>query len=165
MEEHIKKPDRATGTRWVQHKSRALKSLILGYNVIVAHLKAMTSIESTVKPENKAKFKGYLTRLASYKFALHMLFFDALLEPLATLSFSLQGLSADLPLAVAKLKAFQSAVSKLKDDSPDSEGTVNPEYITVLKANNLQEIHGITFFIITFFYISGGAKISSHHYN
>ena len=29
--------------------------------------------------------------------------------------------------------------------------TVNPEYITVLKANDLQEIHGITFFIITFF--------------
>ena len=122
MEEHIKKPDRATGTRWVQHKSRALKSLILGYNFIVAHLKAMTSIESTVKPENKAKFKDYLTRLTSYKFALHMLFFDALLEPLAVLSFSLQGSSADLPLAVAKLKAFQSAVSKLKDDSPDSEG-------------------------------------------
>ena len=29
--------------------------------------------------------------------------------------------------------------------------TVNPEYITVLKANDLQEIHGITFFIITIF--------------
>ena len=43
--------------------------------------------------------------------------------------------------------------------------TVNPEYVTVLKANDLQEIHGITFFIITFFYISGGAKISSHYYN
>ena len=39
--------------------------------------------------------------------------------------------------------------------------TVNPEYITVLKANDLQEMHGITFFIITFFYISGGAKIQS----
>ena len=74
----------------------------------------MTSIESTVKPENKAKFKGYLTRLTSYKFALHMLFFDALLESLAGLSFSLQGSSVDLPLAVAKLKALQSAVSKLK---------------------------------------------------
>ena len=29
--------------------------------------------------------------------------------------------------------------------------TVNPEYITVSKANDLQEIHGITFFILTFF--------------
>ena len=49
--------------------------------------------------------------------------------------------------------------------SIENHDTVNPEYITVLKANDLQEIHGITFFIITFFYISGGAKISSHYYN
>ena len=48
---------------------------------------------------------------------------------------------------------------------PFSLATVNPEYITVLKANDLQEIHGITFFIIMFFYISGGAKISNHYYN
>ena len=41
MEERIRKPDRATGTRWAQHKSRAIESLILGYDVIVAHLEAM----------------------------------------------------------------------------------------------------------------------------
>ena len=40
MEEHVRKPDRATGTRWA---SRALKSLKLGYDVIVAHLEAMAS--------------------------------------------------------------------------------------------------------------------------
>ena len=85
MEEYIRKPDRATGTRWAQHKSRAIKSLILGYDVIVAHLEAMASEESSVKPVDKAKFKAYWTRLTSYKFVLHMLFFDALLDPLAAL--------------------------------------------------------------------------------
>ena len=81
MEEHIRKPERATGTRWAQHKSRAIKSLILGCDVIVAHLEAMASEESSVKPADKAKFKSYWTRLTSYKFVLHMLFFDALLDP------------------------------------------------------------------------------------
>ena len=103
MEEHVRKPDRAIGTRWAQHKSRALKSLILGYDVIVAHLEAVASEKSSLKSVDKAKFKAYWTRLTSYKFVLHMLFFDALLDPLAALSYSLQGTSADLPLAFAKL--------------------------------------------------------------
>ena len=72
----------------------------------------MASMESSVKPVDKAKFKSYWTRLTSYKFVLHMLFFDALLDPLAALSCSSQGSSADLPLAVAKLKAFESAVAR-----------------------------------------------------
>ena len=115
MEEHVRKSDRATGTRWAQHKSRALKSLILGYDVIVAHLEAMASEESSLKPVDKAKFKAYWTRLTSYKFVLHMLFFDALLDPLAALSCSLQGTSADLPLAVAK-----HACLLLKEDTTET---------------------------------------------
>ena len=67
MEEYIRKPHRATGTRWAQHKSRAIKSLILGYD---AHLEAMAPEESSVKPVDKAKFKSYWTRLTSYKFVL-----------------------------------------------------------------------------------------------
>ena len=121
MEECIRKHDRAKGTRWAQHKSRALKSLLLGYDVIVTHLEAMVSEESSVKPADKAKFKGYLKTLTSYKFVLYMLFFDALLDLLAALSCSLQGSSADLPMAVAKLKAFKSIVSKLKEDVPNTE--------------------------------------------
>ena len=41
MEDHVRKPEKASGTRWVQHKSRAVKSLILGYSEIASHLRAM----------------------------------------------------------------------------------------------------------------------------
>lgn len=105
MEETVRKPEKASGTRWVQHKSRALKALILGYAVIVGHIQAMASEASSLKAVDKVKFKGYRTKLTSYKFVLYMLFFDSLLNPLAALSCCLQGSSADLPLAVAKLKA------------------------------------------------------------
>ena len=125
MEERIRKPERAKGTRWAQHKSRALKSLLLGYDVIVTHLETMASEESSVKPADKAKFKGYLKTLTSYKFVLHMLFFDALLDPLAALSCSLQGSSGDLHLAVAKLKVFHSAVARLKEDEPETSTEVS----------------------------------------
>ena len=41
----------------------------------------MASEESSVKPTDKAKFKGYVKKFTIYKFVLHMLFFDALLDP------------------------------------------------------------------------------------
>ena len=88
---------------------------------------------------DKIKFKGYRTKLTSYKFVLHMLFFDALLDPLAALSCCLQGSSADLPLAVAKLKAFHSTVARLKEDNPES-----PTELAKLIASTTCE-SGVTF--------------------
>ena len=43
MEEKISKPDKAQGTRWVQHKARALQTLINGYPVLVAHIEAQAA--------------------------------------------------------------------------------------------------------------------------
>ena len=86
LEENVRKPERAHGTRWLQHMSRALQSLIVGYPVICAHLESMASKESNTKPADKVRFKSYLKKLASFKFVLYMLFFDSLLNPLAALS-------------------------------------------------------------------------------
>ena len=55
MEESIRKPDKANGTRWLQHKSRALSTLLLGYPVIVAHLKSMSCDESNLKSVDKIR--------------------------------------------------------------------------------------------------------------
>ena len=43
LEDAVRKPEKAHGTRWLQHRSRALKSLIVGYPVICAHLESMAS--------------------------------------------------------------------------------------------------------------------------
>ena len=85
MEESVNKPVKAQGTRWLQHKSRALHILLSGYPVITAHLEAMAA-DSKVKPADQARFKSYLKKLTSFKFVIHMLFFEALLNPLAALS-------------------------------------------------------------------------------
>ena len=129
MDEAIRKPEKASGTRWVQHKSRALKSLILSYSVIVAHIESMASEASSLKSADKLKYKGYLKKLTSYKFVLYVLFFDSLLDPFAALSCCLQGTSADLPLVVAKLKAFHVSVARLKEDSPEHQ-LKSQDYLT-----------------------------------
>ena len=85
MEESINEPEKAQGTRWLQHKSRAIQTLLHGYHVIATHLEAM-AVDSRVKPADQVKFKAYLKKLTSFKFVLHLLFFDALLNRLAALS-------------------------------------------------------------------------------
>ena len=110
--------------RCLQHRSRALKSLIIGYPVICAHLESMASEESSAKPVDKARCKGYLKKLASFKFVLHMLFFEAVLNPLATLSCHLQGSSVDLPFALASLESFKVAIQTLQADDPEKPTVV-----------------------------------------
>ena len=117
MEEVVTKPGKAHGTRWVQHKSRALASLLRSYPVIVAHFESMAS-ESTA---DGARFRGYLKVLTSFKFVLHMLLFFVLLQPLAALSCNLQGESVDLMFAMASLESFHASTQSLESEHEDTE--------------------------------------------
>ena len=69
--------------------------------------------------QNSTAFPTYLKNFTSFKFVLHILFFDALLNPLATLSCHLQGHSADLPFAIANLASVQLIFENLKADNPE----------------------------------------------
>ena len=64
------------------------------------------AVDSRVKPTDQVKFKAYLTKLTSFKFVLHMLFFNALLNPLAALSCHFQGDSVDFLFAIASIEAL-----------------------------------------------------------
>ena len=79
----------------------------------------MASEGSSLKAVDKVKFKGYWKKLTSFNFVLHMLFFDALINPLASLSCHVQGSSADLLFALAKLEAFHMSLPWLKTDDPE----------------------------------------------
>ena len=102
MDTSANKPEKAHGTRWLQHKSRALHTLLSGYPVIVSHLEAMAT-DSRVKPADQVKFKSYAKKFSSFKFVLHMLFFEALLNPISALSCNLQGDTVDLLFASASI--------------------------------------------------------------
>lgn len=60
-----------------------------------------------------------MKKLTSFKFALHMLFFDSILNPLAALSCHLQGNSSDLPFALASLEAFHLVIQTFQADDPE----------------------------------------------
>ena len=53
------RPVRSQGTRWISHKRRALQHLLDRYGMYIAHLTSLAS-DSSVKPIDRAKLKGYL---------------------------------------------------------------------------------------------------------
>ena len=139
----IRKPEKANGTRWIQHKSRALSTLLLGYSAIVTHLELMCSDGSNVKAVDKQRFHSYVKKLTSFKFVIHMLFYDCLLTPLSSFSCTLQSDSVDLTICIAKLKSLLSTLDKLKDDSLDTTSELAKFTASVDWTHNSVEFRGV----------------------
>lgn len=106
------------GQKWLQHKSRALASLLLSYPVTIAHLESMASGSTAA---DGSRFCGYLKVLTSFKLVLHMLLFYVLLQPLAALFCILQGESVDLMFAMASLESFPASTQSLESEHEDRE--------------------------------------------
>lgn len=54
-------PVRCQGTRWINHKRRALQRIVDRFGAYIKHLKALVS-DSTVKAADRAKLTGYLRK-------------------------------------------------------------------------------------------------------
>ena len=135
IEEGVNKPEKAHGTRWIQHKSRALQSLIKGYPVIAAHLETMASENSSLKSSDKARFKAYYKKLTSFRFVLHLLFFEQLLGCLGELSCDLQSDTKDFPSAIASLDAFYALMDHFQED-PCGEATKLSKFVESAKSHD-----------------------------
>ena len=96
LDETVVKPQKAHGTRWLQHKKNAIKALLRSYLVIVHHLEERA---------DSAGFKAYLKQLTSFKFVSHVLLFDIIPTLLAALYLNLQCSFADLQFTISSLKA------------------------------------------------------------
>ena len=85
----------------------------------MAHLKSMSCDEFNLKPVDKIQFSSYVKKLTSFKFVLHIVFYEYLLNQLASFSCSLQTDSVDLLFCIAKLKSLLSSLEYLKGDTLD----------------------------------------------
>ncbi|CAB4040910.1 Hypothetical predicted protein, partial [Paramuricea clavata] len=55
------KPKRASGTRWILHKVRALKLLVDKFGIYMQHVESL-SCDNSVKQKDQAKLRGYLRK-------------------------------------------------------------------------------------------------------
>ena len=122
MAEHVSKPYKANGTRWVQHKSRACAILVQNYPVIVTHLEAQSADDANVPAADEARLKGYLRTLKSLKFVLHLLYVKVILVPLSAICNHLQKCSIDLLYVTACLEQLYASLDNIRDEAAHSGG-------------------------------------------
>nr|XP_054771798.1 zinc finger protein 862-like [Lytechinus pictus] len=91
LNEQILRPTRADGTRWVEHRRRALKALDRNYVAVTAHLVELGSEQrADVKKEDAAKARGMLKKMSTQTFIYHMALYMDILEELSQVSLVFQ---------------------------------------------------------------------------
>ena len=91
LQEHVLKPTRSHGTRWIDHRRRFLKTVDINLPSLVTMLEDMASNErDDISSVDAAKYKGYVMVLKSRKLLLFLAFYQDIVNDLADLSTSLQ---------------------------------------------------------------------------
>ena len=117
--EHFLKPEKANGTRWVDHKLRATAKLIENWPIIVTQMENYAEDKSN-KAEDRAKVRGYLTQLKQHKMVLYMGFVKDVLNEVAKISLLFQREDITVYSAVTKLQSAQTSLRGLIDNDGPS---------------------------------------------
>ena len=116
-------PIRCQGTRWINHKRRAMQRLVDRFGAYIQHLTAMIS-DSSVKAADKARVRGYLCKWSEGKMLVGCaLYVDALKVP-SLLSLTLQEDGVDIVQGIQNILKSSSSLESLTRDLPSQWPTV-----------------------------------------
>lgn len=101
------KPKRACGTRWLNHRVRAMTICVDKLPIYLQHLQHLVAVKSA----DQAKLVGYLRKWQDAKLLFFMCFFIDLLKPVAMLSLSFQ--ASDICIVDA-LQSIQVCIQSLE---------------------------------------------------
>ena len=116
-------PVRSQGSRWINHKRKALQCVIDRYGAYISHLTTLTEDQS-VKAEDRARLKGYLRKWMQYKTILGCAMYVDILKPPSLLSLSLQGCELDTVLGIKNILKSTAALKSLAKQDPREWPTV-----------------------------------------
>lgn len=119
MKEVVLKPEKAQGTRWIDHKVRALKKMKINWSLIVSHLESFHE-NTKNKDQDRAKAKGYLLKLKRFKFLWYMHFMLDLLNEIAKLSLLMQRDDVTVSQVVKKVEIVCSEIYILLNGNGDN---------------------------------------------
>ena len=100
------KPYKASGTRWITHKVKAMKIILMNWGVYIMHLENLTS-DKSVPAGDRNKLKGYLKARSQSKIPFLLALFIDVLSVVSDLSLVFQSDSIDV-------FSFCDAISKAK---------------------------------------------------
>ena len=104
-------PIRSQGSRWIDHKRKALLRVIDRYGAYISHLSALTE-DTSLKSEDRARIKGNVARWMQYRTILGCALYADILKPAAFLSLCLQDSELDV---VAGIKSILKSSASLKN--------------------------------------------------
>lgn len=113
IDEAVLTPTRVDGTRWVEHRRRAILSLMRNHPAVVTHLSEIGSDErADVKKADAAKARGWIRKITTYKFLLHVGLYLDILGELAYLSLTFQR-DVSIPEVMEGLTASKAVMSDM----------------------------------------------------
>ena len=116
-------PIRSQGSRWINHKRKALLRVIDRYGAYVSHLSTLTE-DTSLKSEDRARIKGYLAKWMQYRTVLGCALYVDILKPAAILSLCLQDSELDVVAGIKSILKSSASLKNLSKTEPTEWPTV-----------------------------------------
>ncbi|XP_053383489.1 zinc finger protein 862-like [Mercenaria mercenaria] len=113
--EHFLKPEKANGTRWVNHKLKAVTKLLKNWPIIVTQMENYAEDNSN-KAEDRARVRGYLIMLKQHKMLRYIAFVKDVLNEVAKISLLFQREDITVYSAVTKLQSAEGTLRQMFDN-------------------------------------------------
>jgi hypothetical protein len=117
------RPKKASGTRWIAHKTRALDIIIDKYGILMQHLESLSQDKSYPTKE-RAKFKGWLIRWTQARIPLLACVSVEVLAPAKILSKAFQSENVDVVQVESLLNRCEAQLSRVECKPFDQLPTV-----------------------------------------
>ena len=116
-------PVRCQGTRWIDHKRRALQRIVDRYGAYILHLNALVN-DSTVKAADKSKLRGYLRKWSQGKMLIGCAMYIDILKAPSILSLTLQDDKVDIIQGINSILKAASSLQSLSKENPKEWSSV-----------------------------------------
>ena len=139
-EETVPKPTKATGTRWIDHKIRAMLIVLENYGVYMQHVESLSQTDS--QPKKRAELVGFVRKWKHATYPIHMALYLDVLSPIRRLSLAFQQELHDPVKAIRRIQEFTWTLAKLQlliDASLDEPDSIMTHYKKFLSAVNVED--------------------------
>ncbi|XP_065918333.1 zinc finger protein 862-like [Dysidea avara] len=117
------KPVRCQGSRWINHKRKALQRVVDRYGAYIGHLITLSE-DHSVKADERARIKGYLKTWTKYSTIVGCALYVDILKSPSLLSMSLQTSELDIVLGIKNTLKSTTALKTLAKKDPFEWPTV-----------------------------------------
>ena len=139
-EKTITKPTKAYGTRWIDHKYRAMERVLDNYGPYTAHLQSLCRTDSQAL--KRAELVGQPKKWKDATYPMYMAIYLDILSPIRRISVAMRSDFHDPVKVVKRIKEFRWTMAKLVlvlDEVLDKEGSALTHVTKLIKEIKVKE--------------------------